>query len=103
MNKRIDSCLLYLLKYVCDKTFDRLIKLTKGKTSSRIKTIHVGEQGECVVGSEIRDTRWCRCMEGEIGISGKHIQSEAVAVRMCECKLRTEMTGLSKHLHSHIL
>ena len=43
----MDSCLLYLLKYVCDKTFDRLIKLTKGKTSSQIKTIHVGEQGVC--------------------------------------------------------
>jgi len=38
-NKRLDNCLLNLLKYVRDKTFDRLIKLTKGKGTARINTI----------------------------------------------------------------
>lgn len=35
-NKRLDNCILNLLKYVRDKTFDRLIKLTKGKITMRI-------------------------------------------------------------------
>ena len=35
-NKRLDNCILKLLKYVRDKTFDRLIKLTKGKITMRI-------------------------------------------------------------------
>lgn len=38
-NKRLDNCLLNLLKYVRDKTFDRLIKLTKGKVTTRINII----------------------------------------------------------------
>ncbi len=38
-NKRLDNCLLNLLKYVRDKTFDRLIKLTKGKVTARINII----------------------------------------------------------------
>ena len=39
-NKRLDNLLLNLLKYVRDKTFDRLIKLTKGKVTSRLSVIH---------------------------------------------------------------
>lgn len=38
-NKRLDNCLLNLLKYVRDKTFDGLIKLTKGKVTTRINKI----------------------------------------------------------------
>lgn len=38
--KRLDNLLLNLLKYVRDKTFDRLIKLTKGKVTSRLSVIH---------------------------------------------------------------
>ncbi|CAH3020775.1 unnamed protein product [Porites evermanni] len=39
-NKRLGNLLLNLLKYVRDKTFDRLIKLTKGKVTSRLSVIH---------------------------------------------------------------
>lgn len=38
-NKCLDNRLLNLLKYVRDKTFDRLIKLTKGKVTTRINKI----------------------------------------------------------------
>ena len=38
-NKRVDKCLLNLIKYNRDKTFDRLIKLTKGKMTQKISTI----------------------------------------------------------------
>lgn len=39
-NKRLGNLLLNLLKYVRDKTFDRLIRLTKGKVTSRLSVIH---------------------------------------------------------------
>ena len=39
VNKRMDNCIHVLLKIARDKVFDRLAKLEKGKTSSRIKTI----------------------------------------------------------------
>ena len=39
VNKRVDKCLVSLIKYSRDQIFSRLCKLTKGKNSSRIKRI----------------------------------------------------------------
>ena len=38
-NKRVDNCLVNLMKYTRDKLFERLIKLTKGKSTSKLKLI----------------------------------------------------------------
>ena len=38
-NKRVDNCLLSLLKFVRDKYFERLIKLTKGKCNYKMRVI----------------------------------------------------------------
>ncbi|XP_028408935.1 uncharacterized protein LOC114542468 isoform X2 [Dendronephthya gigantea] len=38
-NRRVDNCLFNLLKYTRDKLFERLIKLTKGKSTNKLKTI----------------------------------------------------------------
>ena len=38
VNKRVDRCLVNLTKYVWDKGFDRLIRLTKGKLTSAQQT-----------------------------------------------------------------
>ncbi len=43
-NKRVDKCLVNLLKYSRDKTFDRIIKLTKGKMTQRLKMIQERHQ-----------------------------------------------------------
>lgn len=40
INKRVDNCLVNLLKYARDVGFDRLIKMTKGKLTYRINIIH---------------------------------------------------------------
>lgn len=40
INKRVDNCLVNLLKYARDTGFDRLIKMTKGKLTYRINIIH---------------------------------------------------------------
>lgn len=39
VNRRVDSCLVNLVKFSRDKAFDRAIKLTKGKSTYRIATI----------------------------------------------------------------
>jgi hypothetical protein len=39
-NKRVDRCLVNLMKYAHDKLFDRVIKFTKGKSTRRQKLIH---------------------------------------------------------------
>lgn len=38
-NKRVDTCLLNLLKFIRDKAYERTIKLTKGKLTLRIQEI----------------------------------------------------------------
>ena len=40
VKKRLDNCIFNLLKYVRDKTFDRLIKEAKGKSTDRVNMIH---------------------------------------------------------------
>lgn len=40
-NQRVDTCLLNLVKFIQDKMFDRVVKLTKGKLTSRIKDIQL--------------------------------------------------------------
>ena len=63
VNKRMDNCIHTLLKYSRDKAFDRLAKLEKGKTSSRIKAImdrHHSSQSlllSCNV-TKTSDTSW---------------------------------------------
>ena len=39
INKRVDTCLHYLIQYAKDKSFDRIIKLTKGKETNKSKLI----------------------------------------------------------------
>ncbi|XP_065683996.1 uncharacterized protein LOC124810355 [Hydra vulgaris] len=39
-NKRIDNCLFALLKFNRDKVYERIIKLTKGKISYKLKIVH---------------------------------------------------------------
>ena len=40
VNKRVDNCLVNLMKYNRDKAFERMIKLTKGKCTHKIKSIN---------------------------------------------------------------
>ena len=40
VNKRVDKCIHTLLKITRDKTFERLIKMTKGKKTKKITEIH---------------------------------------------------------------
>ena len=62
VNKRVDSCLINLLRYIRDKCFDRVIKLTKGKSTHKSKLIQVrhNHSKELSTGNiqEDADGRW---------------------------------------------
>ena len=45
VNKRVDTCLFYLVKFNRDKCFERVMKLTKGKSSKRLSVIHDRHRG----------------------------------------------------------
>ena len=40
VNRRVDKCLVNLLKFSRDKVFERISKLTKGKNSAKLKRVH---------------------------------------------------------------
>ena len=40
VNRRVDKCLVNLLKFSRDKVFERIFRLTKGKNSAKLKRVH---------------------------------------------------------------
>ena len=52
VNRRVDKCLHVLLRLARDKAFERLIKLEKGKTSSRLSAIHARHMASLELSSE---------------------------------------------------
>ena len=61
-NKRVDNCLVNLMKYTRDKLFERLIKLTKGKSTSKLKLIQDRHNRSKVLSFDnvqsIDDSKW---------------------------------------------
>ncbi|XP_029196009.2 uncharacterized protein LOC114961482 [Acropora millepora] len=64
VNKRVDVCLVNLVKFSRDKAFDRAIKLTKGKTTYRTSVIaskhkeNISIPDESVHSSEAEPGKW---------------------------------------------
>ena len=64
VNKRVDVCLVNLVKFSRDKAFDRAIKLTKGKTTYRTSVIaskhkeSISIPDESVHSSEAEPGKW---------------------------------------------
>ena len=61
-NRCVDKCLVNLLKYSRDKAIERIIKLTKGKLTSRIKMMQQRHQKSLLMNSnnieEVSETAW---------------------------------------------
>ena len=68
-NRRVDKCLVNLMKYSRDKNFERIIKLTKGKATQRLKMIQERHQTSLRLSfgmiTAVNDAEW-------------HVNSEAV-------------------------
>ena len=66
-NKRVDNCMVNLLQYIRDKSFDRAIKLTKGKSTAKMKLIsdrHNKSKAMCTDNVvEDGESRWQICSE----------------------------------------
>ncbi len=120
VNKRVDSCLVNLMKYIRDKAFDRLIKKNKGKTTYRIENIDDrhkrNQEMPLSLVHEVEEDKWM------IGDSSDEITSYEVrkinnkcSEKMCEmlcaeCQICTHMfscnctdylvlSTMCKHIH----
>ena len=53
VNRRVDKCLHVLLRLARDKAFDRLVKLEKGKNTSRLSVIHARHKASLELSSKL--------------------------------------------------
>lgn len=100
-NKRLDNLLLNLLKYVRDKTFDRLIKLTKGKVTSRLSVIHERHIRSLTLPTASvkveEDDTWE--VLGEDGISRYKVSKLMSACKEPNCQLKCPECRICVHLY----
>lgn len=101
VNKHLDNCILNLLKYVRGKTFDRLIKVTKGEETTRANMIH--ERHLCSlslpvesVKAEEEDT-WM--VLGEDGRTTYKVSRIATACKEQNCRLQCAECCICVHLY----
>ena len=101
VNKRLDNCILNLLKYVRDKTFDRLIKVTKGKSTNRVNMIHDRHLRSLSLPVESvnceEDDAWT--VLGEDGRSSYKVCRIASACEETNCGLRCQECCVCVHLY----
>ena len=101
VNKRSDNCILKLLKYVRDKTFDRLIKVTKGKSTNRVNMIHDRHLRSLSLPVESvnceKDDAWT--VLGEDRRSSYKICRIASACKETNCGLRCQACCVCVHLY----
>ena len=99
VNKRVDRCLVNLLKYNRDKTFDRLIKLHKGKSTQKLKQIHERH----ITSKRIPFTNIKETEEGKWEITsedGKKIYYVTLLQKKCQesnCQLRCIECAICTH------
>ena len=90
MNKRVDKCLVNLLKFLRDKYFERLVKLTEGRSCKKLKDINdrhsqsMQMSTDCVVEVESRKWKVRSKMESVVmtlSSSVNHVQIPVVCYR----------------------
>lgn len=98
------ACMVNLIKYVRDKTFDRVIKLTKGKLSARLNAIHERHRRS----KDLPDTSVTMVEDGESWSVASEDHKSTYSVRRVEgscntntCKLKCHECNIYVFTHSH--
>ena len=101
-NKRVDKCLVNLIKYNRDRVFSRLIKLTKGKVTQRIGIIqarHRTSLGMCFDAvKEIDDNSWSCTSE-----DGKNSYKLSLNKEICDekrCNMKCVACNICVHTYN---
>ena len=101
MNKRVDACLVNLLKYARDMGLDRLIKITKGKLTYRMSMICERHKQSLLLPVEsvehIGDGKWKVLSE-----NGKTFYEVTESVEMCPGKEVCKIACTECHLCVHL-
>lgn len=102
MNRRVDKCLLSLIKFNRDKAFDRIIKLTKGKATKKLKDIQESHDASLTLSfdsvSVLSNTEW-RITSG----SSKNTSYTLYLCGDCNdqaCKLKCIKCNICRHKYT---
>lgn len=105
VNKRVDACLVNLVKCARDTGFDRLIKITKGKLTYRMSMICVQHKQSLLLRVEsvehIDDGKWKVLSE-----NGKTFYEVTESVQPCPgkevCKIACTVSPMCSFVHLYL-
>ena len=90
MNKRVDKCVVNLLKYVRDKYFERVIKLTKGKSCHKQRLIQDRHNKSRAMSTEavevLDDLKWK--VRGQDGKNTYVVSKQAANCADSSCQIK---------------
>lgn len=102
VNKRVDNCLVNLLKYARDKSFARFIKLTRGGSCSKTNIINDRHSKSLRLNAnsvhEIEEGRW--------QVKSEDGKNSYIVIKQCEncsdasCQLRCNRCNICVHMYS---
>ena len=103
--KRVDSCLVNLQKYTRDKLFETLIKLTKGKSTSKLKTIqdrHNKSKALSIdnVKCEEGGSKWL--VKSEVGCNTYTVSKQQDSCTDTTCQLKCTQCTIPVCIHHYI-
>ena len=122
VNRRVDKCLVNLLKFSRDKVFERITKLTKGKNSAKLKRVyrsHLESMNVPFTNVLKQQNEWTWVIESAVGKhehvveeSQNHPRTEKSSCRLscldcnvcshmfrCQCVDYLKKGNICKHIH----
>ncbi|XP_038070595.1 uncharacterized protein LOC119739654 isoform X2 [Patiria miniata] len=101
VNKRVDSCLVHLLKYIRDKTFNWMVKFPRVKVTMRLKLIHDRHLRSMLLSfNQVKqlDDRQCWEVQAEDKNDSHMVERLSITCPVKECRLRCEECNVCVHL-----
>ena len=100
VNKRVDKCLVNLMKFLRDKYFERLVKLTKGRSCNKIKVINdrhsKGMKMNIDSVVEVETDKWT--VKSEDGKRSYNITKQCESCTDASCLLRCQRCNICVHM-----
>ncbi|XP_022091647.1 uncharacterized protein LOC110979845 isoform X2 [Acanthaster planci] len=101
VNKRVDSCLVHLLKFIRDKTFNWMVKFPRVKVTMRMKLIHDRHLRSMLLSfNQVKQLgeRQCWQVQTEDKNNSYIVERLSITCPVKECRLRCEECNVCVHL-----
>lgn len=100
VNKRVDKCLVTLMKFLRDKYFERLVKLTKGRSCNKLKIINDRHSKSTKLSTDsvvgVEKGKWQ--VKSEDGKRSYNIMKQCESCTDASCILRCQRCNICVHM-----